>query len=308
MATTTNTISNVLPPPDPPGPVKWLRDNLFKTWWSILLTIFSVTLIFFLLTSAVRWGFFTADWRPVTQSPLLYTVGQYPRDLVFRVGIGLSLVILMVGASWGKWGGLLRSISIASMIAFAILALLPVQHRELTTGMRLYLGSNILILLAGYFIGQIKAIKPSAIAIGWLVVPLLDIILFSGFENLSFLEKVSTTAWGGLMVTFLLAVGGILLSFPIGILLALGRRSTLPVVKASSIIFIESIRGVPLITILFMFSVILALFLPQETRLDRLLRALMAMTVFSSAYMTENIRGGLQAVPNGQTEAAKAGG
>jgi general L-amino acid transport system permease protein len=110
------------------------------------------------------------------------------------------------------------------------------------------------------------------------------------------------------MVTFLLAVGGIVLSFPIGVMLALGRRSSLPVVKAVSILFIETIRGVPLITILFMFSMIVSLFLPQETRLDRLLRALMAMIVFSSAYTAENVRGGLQAIPLGQIEAAKAVG
>lgn len=110
------------------------------------------------------------------------------------------------------------------------------------------------------------------------------------------------------MVTFLLAFGGILLSFPLGVLLALGRRSKLPVVKVFSILYIETIRGVPLITILFMFSIILALFLPQDTRLDRLLRALMAMVVFSSAYSAENVRGGLQAVPEGQIEAAKAMG
>jgi general L-amino acid transport system permease protein len=110
------------------------------------------------------------------------------------------------------------------------------------------------------------------------------------------------------LVTFLLSVGGILLSFPIGVALALGRRSSLPVVSAFSTVFIETIRGVPLITILFMFSIILALFLPAESRIDRLLRALMAVTVFSAAYTAENVRGGLQAVPSGQIEAAKAVG
>jgi general L-amino acid transport system permease protein len=109
-------------------------------------------------------------------------------------------------------------------------------------------------------------------------------------------------------VTFLLSIGGILLSFPIGVALALGRRSSLPVVSAFSTVFIEAIRGVPLITILFMFSIILALFLPAESRIDRLLRALMAVTFFSAAYTAENVRGGLQAVPPGQIEAAKAVG
>jgi general L-amino acid transport system permease protein len=106
----------------------------------------------------------------------------------------------------------------------------------------------------------------------------------------------------------LLSIGGIVLSFPIGVLLALGRRSALPVVKGFSIAFIELIRGVPLITILFMFSLILQVFLPTGSRFDRLLRALIGITIFSAAYMAENVRGGLQAVPPGQVEAAKAVG
>ncbi len=122
------------------------------------------------------------------------------------------------------------------------------------------------------------------------------------------LPSVGTTLWGGLLVTILLAVGGITLSFPIGVLLALGRRSSLPVVKVFSTLFIELVRGMPLVTILFMFSLILALFLPPESRLDRLIRALMAMTFFSAAYTAENVRGGLQAVPLGQIDAAKAVG
>ncbi len=97
-----------------------------------------------------------------------------------------------------------------------------------------------------------------------------------------------------------------MLSFPIGVLLALGRRSSLPVVKLFSIFFIEVVRGVPLVTILFMFSIILALFLPAESRIDRVIRALMGTVVFSAAYTAENVRGGLQAIPPGQVEAAKA--
>ena len=147
-----------------------------------------------------------------------------------------------------------------------------------------------------------------SIVIGWLVIPVIFIIFLSGFKGSSWLPGVNTTAWGGLLVTFLLAVGSILLSFPIGVLLALGRRSELPVVKVFSTVFIEAVRGVPLITILFMFSIILALFLPQETRLDRLLRALIALTVFSAAYTAENVRGGLQGVPQGQVRSRQSPG
>jgi len=133
-------------------------------------------------------------------------------------------------------------------------------------------------------------------------------VLLPGISYIDLLPEVPSTLWGGLLVTLLLAVGGIVLSFPIGVLLAFGRRSSLPVVKAFSTAFIELIRGVPLITILFMFSLILQVFLPVGSRFDRLLRALMAITIFSAAYMAENIRGGLAAVPPGQIEAAKAVG
>jgi general L-amino acid transport system permease protein len=135
---------------------------------------------------------------------------------------------------------------------------------------------------------------------------LITLVFLPGIRSIPGLPAVPTTAWGGLLVTLLLAVGGIVLSFPIGVLLALGRRSSLPVVKLFSILFIEVVRGVPLVTILFMFSIILALFLPAESRIDRLLRALVAMVVFSAAYTAENVRGGLQAIPEGQVEAAKA--
>jgi len=137
---------------------------------------------------------------------------------------------------------------------------------------------------------------------------LIPLVILPGFENSSLLPKVPTTVWGGLLITLLLSVGGIVLSFPIGVLLALGRRSSLPVVKLFSIFFIEVVRGVPLVTILFMFSIILALFLPSESRIDRVIRALMGTVVFSAAYTAENVRGGLQAIPPGQVEAAKAMG
>jgi len=295
-------------PPLPPGPVKWVRDNLFNNWYNTILTVILLPIVFFALVNVILWIFTEADWRAVTQFPLLYAVGQYPRDQLWRVGIGLSSIIIFLGASWGKWGGLLRLISIAMGIFFAVTALLPVQHPALSLGMRTYLGGNVLLLLLGNWIGRKKAVKGIYIIVGWLVVPFVFVFLLSGIQGSGLLPNVATTFWGGLLVTFLLSVGGIALSFPIGVALALGRRSSLPVVKGFSIIFIETVRGVPLITILFMFSIILALFLPQDSRIDRLVRALMGITVFSAAYTAENVRGGLQAVSPGQIEAAKAVG
>ncbi|MED5460661.1 MAG: amino acid ABC transporter permease, partial [Pseudomonadota bacterium] len=129
------------------------------------------------------------------------------------------------------------------------------------------------------------------------------VLLHGGYFDL---PRVPTHRWGGLMLTLLLATVGMVGALPIGIVLALGRRSNMPIVKSFCVIFIEFWRGVPLITVLFMASVMLPLFLPSDMSVDRLVRALIGLTLFQSAYMAEVIRGGLQAIPKGQEEAAAA--
>jgi general L-amino acid transport system permease protein len=218
------------------------------------------------------------------------------------------MVMFMFGISWGVWGELMRNFVIPLGVMMVAVAFFPTNSPSFTLGLRIVLLVNPLLLIIGYRLGKLEFIKGSYVLVAWLVTLVLTPILLSGFENNQVIPQVSTTLWGGLLVTILLAVGGITLSFPIGVLLALGRRSSLPVVKLFCTLFIELIRGVPLVTILFMFSLILALFLPSESRLDRLMRALMGMTAFSAAYTAENVRGGLQAVPTGQIEAAKAVG
>ena len=135
------------------------------------------------------------------------------------------------------------------------------------------------------------------------VFPILAFILLTGKFGLA---PVPTNAWGGLMLTLVVAIVGITGSLPIGIMLALGRRSKMPIVRYFCIGFIEIWRGVPMVTVLFMANVMLPLFLPPGTNFDRLLRALVGVTMFSSAYMAEIVRGGLQAIPRGQYEAAAA--
>ena len=120
------------------------------------------------------------------------------------------------------------------------------------------------------------------------------------------LEEVDTRVWGGLSLTFIIAIFAMLFCFPIGIILALGRRSELPAIKYSSIVFIEFWRGVPLITVLFMASVMFPLFLPADTNVDKLMRCIIGITLFEAAYMAEVVRGGLQALPKGQYDAAKS--
>jgi general L-amino acid transport system permease protein len=285
-----------------------MRRNLFNNWFNSILTLLSLVAIYFIGRAVLEWVVFTADWRPVTDNPILYLVGQYPRDQLWRVGASLLLVSFLMGMSWGVWRGMLRSFAILLAAGFAILAIIPVGGQMGSLAVRGFFLINVPVIFFGFLLGSRKFITGKIVLGGWLFSFLAIPLLLHGLGEVAVLPIVETTLWGGLMVTLILAVGGILLSFPLGVLLALGRRSSLPVIKTFSIAFIEGVRGVPLITILFMSSIILALFLPPELRIDRLVRALIGMTIFSAAYTAENVRGGLQAVPPGQVEAAKAVG
>ncbi len=297
-----------LRPPEPPGPLAWIRKNLLNTWYNALLTILSFVVLYIVLSAILRWAFFQADWRPVTRNPLLYLVGSYPRAQLWRVGLSLQLVSLLLGISTGLQRGSIRYLAVAVGLILGASSLLPLTGELDSLTARGFLLVNPLLIALGYVLASRLAISGRLLSIGWLASLVLIPILLRGFSQSESVPTVETTAWGGLLVTLFLAVGGILLSFPIGVLLALGRRSTLPVVKLFSTAFIEIVRGVPLVTILFMSSIILALFLPQGFRIDRLIRALLGMTLFSAAYMAENVRGGLQTIPKGQIDAAKAVG
>jgi general L-amino acid transport system permease protein len=299
--------SDTLLPPEPPGPITWLKKNLFSNWFNSLLSLFSLTIIYFSVIGIISWALTTADWRPVVGAPLLYLIGQYSRAEMWRPGLSLWIVTFLVGMSWGIWEKYIKTFAIFLAVLLGLIAIIPLEAATFTLGVRAAFLVNPILIYLGYLTGKNKVIRSQHVGVLWLLASvLITLVILPGFEGNSLLPKVETTVWGGLLVTLLLAVGGIVLSFPIGVLLALGRRSSLPVVKLFSILFIEVVRGVPLITILFMFSIILALFLPAESRIDRILRALIGMTVFSAAYMAENVRGGLQSIPPGQIEAAKA--
>jgi len=317
--------TTVVRPPSPPGPIRWLQKNLFSTWYNALLTVLAVAIVFFVLRGALGWVLFTANWAPVINSPKLFAVGQFPMDQLWRVGAVVCVVSFLFGLSWCVWGGTVRTFALSLAIAFGVLALLPMKPN-----LRLWFLSNPVLVFVGYQVGRTPVGKSRWVALSWLLSFVLTIFLLTGFAEggrlgmwiqryLPFLNPllfglaermpvVETGLWGGLLLTFLLALIGIVASFPIGVLLALGRQSKLPVLKAFCILFIEIVRGVPLVTILFMASIILPLFLPGGVRIDRVLRAMLGMTLFAAAYMAENVRGGLQAIPRGQIEAAKAVG
>jgi general L-amino acid transport system permease protein len=299
------TSTTVVRPPSPPGPIRWLQKNLFSTWYNVLLTVLAIVFLFFVLKGILSWVFFEANWEPVIKSPKLFAVGQYPTDQMWRIGIILFMVSFLFGLSWRVWGGTVRTFALTLAVAFGILAVLPVS---MDLKLRLGFLVNPVLTFVGYQVGRTLVDKSRWVALGWVLSFVLTILLLAGIEGVSWLPKIETGLWGGLLLTFLLALVGIVASFPIGVLLALGRRSKLPVLKAFCVLFIELVRGVPLVTVLFMASIILPLFLPEGVRIDRVLRAMVGMTLFAAAYMAENVRGGLQAIPQGQIEAAKAVG
>ena len=297
--------TTIVRPPSSLSPVRWLQKNLFSTWYNALLTVLAAVFVFLVLRGVLSWVFSTANWEPVTNSLKLFAVGQYPPDQLGRVGTMVLMISFLSGLSWCVWGGTVRTFAMTLAVAFGVVALLPVS---MGLGLRLWFLANPALTFVGYQVGRTPIGKSRWVVLGWLLSFVLTILLLAGVEGVNWLPRINSGLWGGLLLTFLLALVGIVASFPIGVLLALGRRSSLPVLKAFCILFIEVVRGVPLVTILFMASIILPLFLPEGVRIDRVLRAMLGMTLFAAAYMAENARGGLQAIPQGQIEAAKAVG
>ncbi len=296
----------VRPPVSQSGPIGWVRTNLMSTWYNTLLTMVVLALVILFLRIAIVWVLIDADWSPVTSNLKLFLVGQYPVEEMWRIGVSALMVSLLLGVSWGVWGGVARTFGRVTAIGLVVLAFSPLSLDDLSVEGRLWILANPGTVGVGYLLARASFVRPKRVVLAWVVSFFLAIILLRGIGGSSVLPEVSTNLWGGLVLNLLLATVGIVASFPLGVLLALGRRSNLPAVRYLSILFIETVRGVPLVTLLLMTQIILPLFLPEGLRIDRVTRALLAITLFSSAYMAENIRGGLQAVPQGQVDAAKA--
>jgi general L-amino acid transport system permease protein len=303
--TTTYSKANILPPPSESSTLwGWARKNLFKTWYDTLLTFFILGVLYALIRPFIAWAIGKAQWEVVQVNFRLLMVGQYPAAETWRAWLCLYLLAGILGLSLGVWARQKPWLSAILLLSPVLLVFYPDLSSEARNRL---LGLALTALLAFAFGRWRGARLGRAAVILWvLYFPAVLIIIRGGglLENLA--PAVPTSLWGGLMLTFLLTVVGILFSFPLGVLLALGRRSSLPAARWVSITYIEVIRGVPLVTILFMSSVMVPLFLPSGVRPDRVLRAMIGITLFTAAYLAENVRGGLQAIPRGQFEAAHA--
>jgi len=295
------------PPRGETGLLGWMRKNLFSTWYSGLLTLLSLGVLYLFLRSAITWAVRTARWGVVTENLRLFMIGSYPPGQSWRPAACVLIVSCLLGLSWAIWG---RAMRIFALGLGGMLGLLALFRFAMPT--RLWLLANPVAVGVGYGLGLLlrRWRRAGMVALlAWLLGFGVTWVLLQGFRKAVGLPYVSMeSSWGGLLLTFVLSIVGIILSFPIGVLLALGRRSDLPAVRFSSIFFIEVVRGVPLVTILFMANIMLPLFLPEQIRIERVVRAMVGMLLFSAAYTAENVRAGLQSIPEGQIEAAKAVG
>ena len=283
--------------------LRWLRRNMFGSWYDSILTVLGVLLVYWAVKGLLTWIFTVAEWDVVSTNLRLIMIGQYPIEQVGRLWLWLAFLVFLSGNSIGIWARESKY-AVVLLLVPALLALFPFGDEP-----RKWLIALTVIGLLGWGVGRARpGVLKRSVVIGWVISLPIIILLTHGFGELDtgFWSVAKTNLWGGLLLTFLLTVVGIMFSFPLGVLLALGRRSELPIIRWSSVAYIELVRGVPLITILFMAQLMLPLFLPEGMTVDRVLRAMVAITLFSAAYLAENVRGGLQAIPNGQYEAAHA--
>jgi general L-amino acid transport system permease protein len=259
------------PPSSEVGAIAWLRGNLFSSVTNTILTILGLAFIVWTVPPIFDWAVVHAVWTGNDRE---------------------ACTVPGAGACWAF---------VRAKFAQFMYGRYPIEERwrvDLT-------GVLLLIGLIPMAIPRVPWKRQNAFYL-LVVFPIAAFLLLVG--GYFGLRHVETQLWGGLLVTLVVAISGIVASMPLGVLLALGRRSKLPIIRFFSIAFIEFWRGVPLITVLFMASVMLPIFLPPGVNFDKLLRALIGVALFSSAYMAEVVRGGLQAIPKGQYEAAQAMG
>ena len=286
----------IKPPTHTKGPARWLKDNLFNTWYNVLLSCVALVVLFFAFKALLTWAFTEAKWGVIPANLQLFGVGAYPREQIWRVWSVIYILCVLVGLSAGMWGGLTLRFALVLTGIWFIGALLPF---ELST--RGWFLGAVATTAVSLFLGRGRTGLRPWILGGWLLSFPLIIIVLRGFGE----NSVLTSNWGGLLLTLILAVVGIVVSFPLGVLLALCRQSNLPAIRWVSTTYIETVRGVPLITILFMGNILIPIFMPGLD-INQVLRMGLAITLFSAAYMAENVRGGLQGIPRGQHEAAQA--
>jgi general L-amino acid transport system permease protein len=316
------------PPVDDSGPLGWARRHLFSSWANGLTTVILVAAMAWILSWFLDWALFTANftastgsecrgqgacWALIREKFRLIFFGTFPYDQQWRplLAVVAMLAMLLLTSDRRMW----RPWRLAVIWAVGSFVTFLLMFGQLHIPLSLFLAVALVVGLVGIAfrkgIGSASEMNAyralAAVGLVGLVLRFAGILPAWKLPIAPF-TYVETGLWGGLPVTMILATYGLLFAFPYGILLALGRRSNLPLIKGLCVGFIELIRGVPLISLLIMASVMLPLFLPTGVTFDKFLRAQVAVILFAGAYIAEIIRGGLQSLPKGQFEAADAMG
>ena len=319
MTANSNISAPILPPPrSEAGALGWARANLFGSAFNAALTVVSLATLAAALFFGLRWILLSADWSVVATVGGRFVIGSYNSDQAcpgnncfWRPQVSLLLVTFVLGMAWGVvGGGMARGAALITAVAAAAFAFLPYGMERMGMDVRLLLAANLPMVFGGWALARFTPLGSARAVIIMAVAAFgLTLFLMLGYDiagDPGWFRPVDVRHWGGLTLNLILACAGITLSLPIGIALALGRRSHLPVLKTVCVVFIEVLRGVPLITLLFMSQHIVPLAFPETFPRNSLVNAGVVITLFSSAYMAENIRGGLQALHPGQAEAARA--
>jgi general L-amino acid transport system permease protein len=297
-------VVEVAPAREPVGPGEWVRQNLFSSWRSGLLTVLAAAFAAWAGYRFLRWVFVTADWEVLKANLRVYMVGRFPLEEIWRVWVSLDVLILLAGLSRGA---LVRAVRDRRFLAVraGLWVLLALALLYLLEGVTIWIliGTAAAIYGLGVVVGRAvgSRLRVPLLAAWVLAFPAI-VVIIRGFDG------VAPERWGGFMLNVMVAVVAIFASFPLGLLLALGRRSALPAVRLVCVGFIEFVRGVPLVSLLIFGELVLPLLLPPGLSLSSIVRAMMMFTIFSSAYVAEIVRGGLQGIPDGQYEAARAVG
>jgi general L-amino acid transport system permease protein len=333
MATRVDTLEPIpvpepeLPPVRQLGPRAWAKENLFDGPWNTVLTIIFALLLLWPFEFPVgqrgvtpwllEFVFIDAQWEIVERNIRNFVVFHFPRAETWRLWVALFVLGAAVGLGAGAAAtkrareveegrappGTSRYMLVRRVAPLAALVLVLLAFARSLEATVLVAGVVAVWLIFRVLGTRIPIRYGRWVAVAVAVGILLAYLIIRAFGGVGWDE------WGGLLLTVFLAVGGIALSFPLGVLLALGRRSSLPAVRLVCIVYIELMRGVPLIAILFMAVFALGFFLPPGVEAPSLVtRALVAFTLFTAAYIAEIVRGGLQGVPQGQIEAAQAVG
>jgi general L-amino acid transport system permease protein len=302
-------MSPVPPSSHRPGPLRRLQRELFASPLDGLITIVLIGLLVVVGLALANWLLFQAQWAVIQANTTLLAVGRYPLEQQWRLWLLATLLAAAAGGSWGLlrgrgWPGHDR---LAAGLLLVLALLLPwLLQLSLAIQARWWALTGLLLLCrwaGGRWGRSIPSPTRRLLPLIWPLLYLLGMALISGGLGLM---RVPPSEWGGLLLTLLAASFAILLCFPLGVALALGRRSGLPLLRWGSVLYIEFIRGAPLITLLFLGQNILGFLLPGGLAPDRVWRAAWVLTFFAAAYVAEAVRSGLAAVPAGQIEAARA--